>query len=55
LFKLYEKFYFPLKKELIPCLPSLISSILFGLEEQDEVVLKETISTLDALSVAVDK
>jgi len=37
---LLNKYYFPLKIELIPCIPGLVMSLLPGLDEQNEELQK---------------
>lgn len=38
--ELLNRYYFPLKLELIPCIPGLIISLLPGLNEQNEELQK---------------
>ena len=52
---LYREHYFPLGKQLIPCITGLVVSILPGIEEQNETLQKDVFSTLDQLSNCVTK
>ena len=45
--ELYQKYYYPLKKQLIPCIPGLVVSILPGLDEQNEELQKKVFASLD--------
>ncbi len=52
---LYRDHYFPLGKQLIPCITGLTVSILPGVEEPNEAMQKDVFLTLDQLSAAVTK
>jgi len=52
---LYRDHYFPLGKQLIPCITGLTVSILPGVEEQNEALQKDVFNTLDQLSNCVTK
>lgn len=47
--ELYKNHYLSLGKELIPCLPGLVVSVLPGLDEQNEEVQKGVLFILDEL------
>ncbi len=53
--QLYREHYFPLGKQLIPCITGLVVSILPGVDEQNEGLQKDVYSTLDQLSEVVTK
>ena len=55
LLDLYREHYFPLKKQLVPCISGLVLSILPGLDEANEGFLKKVYETLDDLSSSVGK
>ncbi|CAD8052257.1 unnamed protein product [Paramecium primaurelia] len=42
-----EKYYYPLKKELLPCMGGLINSIIVGMEDTNEEMMKKVMSSLD--------
>ena len=52
---LVTEYYFPLKLELIPCIPGLIVSILPGLEERDAELEKKVLYTLDKAGECVGR
>jgi len=52
---LYRDHYFPLGKQLIPCVAGLTISILPGVEEPNEAMQKDVFNTLDLLGNAVTR
>jgi hypothetical protein len=44
-----EKYYYPLKKELLPCMGGLISSIIVGMEDTNEEMMKKVLKLLARL------
>ena len=46
---LFEKYYLPLKKHLIPCLSGLILALLPGIEEKNEFY-ERVLKLLDSIS-----
>lgn len=44
---LYEKYYFPLGKQLVPSIGGLISSIIVGMEDTNEEMMKRVMASLD--------
>lgn len=52
---LIEDYYLPLGKNLIPCMPGLVISILPGIEEQNELLQKRVYGILDKAAEAVGR
>ena len=52
---LIEDYYLPLGRNLIPCIPGLVISILPGLEEQNELLQKRVYHILDKAGEAVGR
>ncbi|CAD8055261.1 unnamed protein product [Paramecium sonneborni] len=42
-----EKYYYPLQKDLLPCMGGLISSIIVGMEDTNEEMMKKVMNSLD--------
>ncbi|CAD8058712.1 unnamed protein product [Paramecium sonneborni] len=42
-----EKYYYPLKRELLPCMGGLINSIIVGMEDTNEDMMKKVMTSLD--------
>ena len=55
LLDLIETHYFPLKHNLIPCMPGLIIAILPSLEDSNEDLQKRVFGTLDKAMSCVGK
>lgn len=53
LLKIYEKFFLPLKNNLIPCLPGLVLSLLPGLEESGTELAERVMKLLDSVSLFI--
>lgn len=49
LLNLTEEFYVPMAKQLIPCLPALMASLVLMLEENDEVIKKRVNKQIDQI------
>lgn len=46
LLNILDLYYYPLKKELLPCMGGLISSIVVGMEDTNEEMMKKVIKNI---------
>ncbi|KAG2379235.1 hypothetical protein C9374_007374 [Naegleria lovaniensis] len=52
---LFEKYYLPLGKALVPCLPGLVLALLSSLEEEGSDIFKKTLKVMITLRVISDE
>ncbi|CAD8140880.1 unnamed protein product [Paramecium pentaurelia] len=48
-----ETYYYPLQKDLLPCMGGLISSIIVGMEDTNEEMMKKVMNSLDQAAESV--
>ena len=53
--EIIRKYYFPLKLEIIPCIPGLVMSLLSGIDEQNEALLNDVLRTFEDAEKCVGK